>query len=342
MYPTGSNGGSQAIVDARVLGAAMVEHGVTPDALAAYDARLCGPISQLILRNRGAGPFGLLNMVDERCGGTFANIDDVIPPEERAQFMAGYQAAAGFAKDTLNAAPPTIPHGARVGAATGAPVVGRNRARSIRTVRHADQSLHIATQRHGPGSGPRSARLAGRVLGRSRQCQRAPPMRPPANALDDGAGYAVAASTCFRPPRPCRWRWCGASAARARCAPDRRGADRPGCRRPSPRRGRRAGSGARSCARRCRGAGSWRSLSSGFLEPVTLKVCSFTSTRSSSWREAGHRHGDPILVLAEPLDVVGRIGRGGLVEARHRIDAGRTGGRSRRWSDRGGKGRWVA
>jgi 2-polyprenyl-6-methoxyphenol hydroxylase-like FAD-dependent oxidoreductase len=115
MYPTGSNGGSQAIIDARVLGAAMVEHGVTPDALAAYDASLCGPISQLILRNRGAGPFGLLNMVDERCGGTFDNIDDVIPPEERAQFMAGYQAAAGFAKDTLNAAPPTIPHGARVG-----------------------------------------------------------------------------------------------------------------------------------------------------------------------------------------------------------------------------------
>ena len=71
MYPTGSNGASQAIVDARVLGAAMLEHGVTPAALAAYDAKLCGPISQLVLRNRGAGPFGLLNLVDERCGGTF-------------------------------------------------------------------------------------------------------------------------------------------------------------------------------------------------------------------------------------------------------------------------------
>jgi len=35
------------------LGAAMLEHGVTPEALAAYDAKLCGPISQLILRNRG-------------------------------------------------------------------------------------------------------------------------------------------------------------------------------------------------------------------------------------------------------------------------------------------------
>jgi 2-polyprenyl-6-methoxyphenol hydroxylase-like FAD-dependent oxidoreductase len=113
MYPTGSNGGSQAIIDARVLGAAMVEHGVTPEALAAYDEKLCGPISQLILRNRGAGPFGLLNMVDERCGGTFDNIDDVIPAAERSAFMAGYRAAAGFAIEALNKAPPTISAGAR-------------------------------------------------------------------------------------------------------------------------------------------------------------------------------------------------------------------------------------
>ena len=114
MYPTGSNGGSQAIVDARILGAAIVEHGVTPEALAAFDEKLCGPISQLILRNRGAGPFGLLNMVDERCGGRFDSIDDVIPPTERTEFMAGYKAAAGFAIEKLNAAPPTIPNGARV------------------------------------------------------------------------------------------------------------------------------------------------------------------------------------------------------------------------------------
>ncbi len=113
MYPTGSNGASQAIVDARVLGAAMVEHGVTPRALAAYDDRLCGPISQVILRNRGAGPFGLLNIVDERCGGTFDNIDDVISAQERTEFMAGYRAAAGFAVEQLNKAPPTIPQGAR-------------------------------------------------------------------------------------------------------------------------------------------------------------------------------------------------------------------------------------
>lgn len=115
MYPTGSNGASQAIMDARILGASLLAEGLTPAALAAYDARLCGPVSQLVLRNRGAGPFGLLNLVDERCGGTFDDIDAVIPAEERTAFMAGYKAAAGFAINQLNEAPPTIAPGARIG-----------------------------------------------------------------------------------------------------------------------------------------------------------------------------------------------------------------------------------
>jgi len=114
MYPTGSNGASQGIMDARLLGALFLRHGLTPDALAAFDAEYCGPVSQIVLRNRGAGPFGLLNLVDERCGGTFDNIDDVIPPEERTEFMAGYKAAAGFAVEKLNASASTIPPGARL------------------------------------------------------------------------------------------------------------------------------------------------------------------------------------------------------------------------------------
>jgi 2-polyprenyl-6-methoxyphenol hydroxylase-like FAD-dependent oxidoreductase len=115
MYPTGSNGASQAIVDARILGAAMLEHGVTAEALRAYDAELCEEISALVLRNRGAGPFGLLNLLDERCGSVFDNIDDVIPPAEREEFMSRYKAAAGFAKEKLDSAPPIIAPGATVG-----------------------------------------------------------------------------------------------------------------------------------------------------------------------------------------------------------------------------------
>jgi len=119
MYPTGSNGASQAIVDARVLGAAMIDHGVNARALQAYDTQLCEEISALVLRNRGAGPFGLLNLLDERCGGIFDDIDAVIPAAEREEFMKRYKTAAGFAIEKLNAAPPIIPPDARLGARGG-------------------------------------------------------------------------------------------------------------------------------------------------------------------------------------------------------------------------------
>lgn len=114
MYPTGSNGASQAIIDARVLGAAVLEHGVNAGALQAYDGQLCKELSQLVLRNRGAGPFGLLNLLDDRCGGVFDNIDDVIPKAERDEFMLRYKTAAGFAAEKLNISASTIPPGAKV------------------------------------------------------------------------------------------------------------------------------------------------------------------------------------------------------------------------------------
>lgn len=109
MYPVGSNGASQAIVDGRVLGAKFLEHGVGPDALAAFEDALLVDLNALVLRNRGAGPIALLGLVDERCGGEFDDIDAVIPRHEREAFMERYKAAAGFARDTLNAAAPTIP-----------------------------------------------------------------------------------------------------------------------------------------------------------------------------------------------------------------------------------------
>ena len=114
MYPTGSNGASQAIVDARVMGAAMLSKGVTPSALKSYDDELCSKVSELVLRNRSAGPFGLLNILDDRCGGVFDDIEAVIPQEERNEFMSKYKAAAGFAIETLNNAPSIIAAGEKV------------------------------------------------------------------------------------------------------------------------------------------------------------------------------------------------------------------------------------
>ncbi len=108
MYPTGSNGASQAIVDARELGASILKFGVTQAAVTDFNDRLCAGISEVVLRNRGAGPFVILNELDKRCGGVFDDIEAVFPAQERQDLMAKYKAAAGYAMEALNHAAPTI------------------------------------------------------------------------------------------------------------------------------------------------------------------------------------------------------------------------------------------
>ncbi|MGH1414196.1 MAG: flavin-dependent oxidoreductase [Pelagimonas sp.] len=113
MYPTGSNGASQAIIDARIIARKFLDMGLNPGALKAYDDDLCAPISELVLRNRGAGPFGLLQIVNSRCQGVFDDIEEVLPAAERDAFMKRYKDAAGYSRDRLNAAPRRIAKGER-------------------------------------------------------------------------------------------------------------------------------------------------------------------------------------------------------------------------------------
>ncbi|SEF68936.1 FAD binding domain-containing protein [Jhaorihella thermophila] len=114
-YPVGSNGASQAIIDARVIGAKLLEHGLTPAALEAYEAEVRPVTTAVGLANRaGGGPDAVLQWVEDRCGGAFDTIDDVIPREELAAHAAKYKSIAGFSIEELNARPPIIPEGARV------------------------------------------------------------------------------------------------------------------------------------------------------------------------------------------------------------------------------------
>lgn len=108
MYPVGSNGASQAIVDARIMGAKLRDHGVRDVALQSFENQLIDDMSALVLRNRGHGPVGILGEVDDRCGGVFDDIDDVIPRAEVEAYMANYKSAAGFAIEALNLAPKTL------------------------------------------------------------------------------------------------------------------------------------------------------------------------------------------------------------------------------------------
>jgi hypothetical protein len=113
-YPVGSNGAGSAIIDARKLGAMFIEHGIAPNALQAYEAMMRPPTSKVVLMNRTAGPDSILDTVEERCGGQFDDIEDVIPKQELAAHAAKYKAAAGFGIEETNARAPTIAAGARV------------------------------------------------------------------------------------------------------------------------------------------------------------------------------------------------------------------------------------
>ncbi|MEM7301414.1 MAG: flavin-dependent oxidoreductase [Pseudomonadota bacterium] len=113
-YPVGSNGASQAIVDGRVIGSKVLEHGVTPEALNAYEADVRPLTEKIILANRGSGPDAIMQMVEDRCGGVFDNIEDVLPKQELADHAARYKSLAGFSIDALNNQPDLIPKEKRV------------------------------------------------------------------------------------------------------------------------------------------------------------------------------------------------------------------------------------
>ncbi len=108
-YPVGSNGASQAIIDARLIGSMLQLHGVGSEALQAYEAVVRPQMASVVSANRtGGGPDGVMQIVEDRCGGTFENIDDVIPHDELAAHAEKYKSMAGFSIDALNRRAPLI------------------------------------------------------------------------------------------------------------------------------------------------------------------------------------------------------------------------------------------
>ena len=109
MYPVGSNGASQAVVDGRKLGRAFLDHGIDGDALDAYEAELLPATARMVLQNRGRGPDWVMQLVEDRCGGVFDDLYDVVSHRELADHAARYKGVAGLSVDQLNAAPAIIP-----------------------------------------------------------------------------------------------------------------------------------------------------------------------------------------------------------------------------------------
>jgi 2-polyprenyl-6-methoxyphenol hydroxylase-like FAD-dependent oxidoreductase len=102
MYPRGSNGAGQAILDAECLAASLLENGSAEDALKAYESKRLGPTSNVVLENRRNPPDAILREVYERTGDRpFADIEAVISRRELEALSNRYKQVAGYDKASL-------------------------------------------------------------------------------------------------------------------------------------------------------------------------------------------------------------------------------------------------
>jgi 2-polyprenyl-6-methoxyphenol hydroxylase-like FAD-dependent oxidoreductase len=105
MVPMGSNGASQAIIDARVLARELALRRTIDEAIAAYDSRRRAQTAAVVLANREGGPEQCVELVEQRAPDGFANVDEVIDREELEGIAGRYRRLAGFDPEDLNNRP---------------------------------------------------------------------------------------------------------------------------------------------------------------------------------------------------------------------------------------------
>jgi len=112
MYPVGSNGASQAILDARCLADLLVSADHPRAALASYEQERLPATAQIVRMNRKGGPEGVIDAVEHLAPDGFRNIDDVLDFEQRKAIVRGYASAAGFTQEKVNTAKSGAPKAA--------------------------------------------------------------------------------------------------------------------------------------------------------------------------------------------------------------------------------------
>jgi 2-polyprenyl-6-methoxyphenol hydroxylase-like FAD-dependent oxidoreductase len=103
MYPIGSNGASQAILDAPALVEALQTELDVVRALQRYEEKRLPPTARIVLSNRQQGPEQCMQLVEERAPNGFTNLADVISQAELEEIANRYKQIAGFSKAELNA-----------------------------------------------------------------------------------------------------------------------------------------------------------------------------------------------------------------------------------------------
>ncbi len=98
MFPVGSNGASQAILDADCLAARLADATDTDAALRAYEAERLPATAAIVRANRGGGPERVIDLVEGRAPDGFDRLEEVASEDELRAVVGGYAAMAGFAQ----------------------------------------------------------------------------------------------------------------------------------------------------------------------------------------------------------------------------------------------------
>ena len=97
MYPVGSNGSAQAILDARCLADLMVSSEHPREALHRYEQERLPKTAEVVRTNRLGGPERVIDKVEKLAPAGFDAIDHVLSHAEREAIVHGYAKMAGFA-----------------------------------------------------------------------------------------------------------------------------------------------------------------------------------------------------------------------------------------------------
>ncbi len=101
MYPIGSNGASQAIIDGEAITQELLAGGDPETALQRYEKRRLPPMARIVESNRRKGIDIMLDIVEERAPDGFTNLDAVLPPQELEKIVADYKRLVAQDRETL-------------------------------------------------------------------------------------------------------------------------------------------------------------------------------------------------------------------------------------------------
>ena len=101
MWPIGSNGASQAVLDCRCLADRLAEHNDVGKAFQAYEAERRPATAAVVLANRANAHDEVLEIAERRAPDGFSDIREVASEEELASICAQYRQTAQFDKKRL-------------------------------------------------------------------------------------------------------------------------------------------------------------------------------------------------------------------------------------------------